>query len=206
MTDGAGAAAGSAPLAPTLIVMALPIEAQGLFAAASIPVLFTGLGKVNAALALMRRLMQYRAAQQPLPLVLNFGTAGSRTLATGELVACDRFVQRDMDVSALGFAVGETPYEQLPAQLAFPPLFTELRAGLCGSGDSFAIGAAATHCDVLDMEAYALAKVCLLEQARFACVKYISDGANHSAASDWHDNLPRAAAAFWGLYQRLPGN
>lgn len=200
---GAARAREGQRLDPTLIVMALEIEAQGLFAAAGVPVLYTGLGKVNAALALMRRLMQYRAAGCALPLVVNFGTAGSRRIATGELVACDRFLQRDMDVSALGFAVGVTPFETLPAELAFPSVFTQLRSGLCGSGDSFETGATATHCDVLDMEAYALAKVCHLEQTRFACVKYITDGADHSAASDWQSNLPRAASAFWRLYQQL---
>lgn len=204
MTESRSAAGADSPrLDPTLIVMALEIEAQGLFAAAGVPVLYTGLGKVNAALALMRRLMQYRAAGRVLPLVVNFGTAGSRSLATGELVACDRFIQRDMDVSALGFPLGTTPFESLPAELVFPAVFQQLRPGLCGSGDSFETGAAATHCDVLDMEAYALAKVCRLEQARFACVKYITDGADHSAASDWHSNLPLAAAAFWRLYQQL---
>jgi adenosylhomocysteine nucleosidase len=46
------------------------------------------------------------------------------------------------------------------------------------------------------MEAYALAKVCHLERARFACAKYITDGADTSAATAWQRNLPRAAAAF----------
>src|SRR5689334_4527072 len=89
-----------------LIVMALPIESQGIFERAAVPVLFTGLGKVNAAMALTRRLAQYRAAGAPLPQVVNFGSAGSRHFQTGQLVACRRFVQRDMDVSALGFALG----------------------------------------------------------------------------------------------------
>lgn len=183
--------------------MALPIEAQGLFEGAGVPVLYTGLGKVNAAMVLMRRLAGYRAAGVPLPLVVNFGTAGSRHFRTGALVGCHRFVQRDMDVSALGFALGHTPFEELPAQLEFPPLFGALPDGLCGSGDSFQTGAAKLHCEVIDMEAYALAKVCHVEQARFGCAKYITDGADHAAADDWQNNLPSAAAGFWGLYRRL---
>jgi len=182
--------------------MALEVEAQGLFARGAVPVLYTGLGKVNAAMSLMRRLIEYRAARQPLPLVFNFGTAGSRRFATGTLVACQRFVQRDMDVSALGFPLGQTPFEALPAQLEFPAVFADVPSGLCGSGDSFETGVAKLHCDVIDMEAYALAKVCHVEGARFACAKYITDGADHAAAGDWQSNLPRAAAAFWQLYQR----
>jgi adenosylhomocysteine nucleosidase len=191
------------PLPPTLVVMALEIEAQGLFARAGVPVLYSGLGKVNAAMSLMRRLMAYRAADRALPRVVNFGTAGSRRFASGTLVACRQFVQRDMDVTALGFALGSTPFEELPAQLQFAPLFEGLPTGLCGSGDSFETGVARLHCEVIDMEAYALAKVCVLEGASFACAKYITDGADHRAAADWHDNLPMAAAAFWGLYQSI---
>jgi hypothetical protein len=38
-----------------LVVMALPLEAQGVFEQAGIAVLYTGVGKVNAAMALTRR-------------------------------------------------------------------------------------------------------------------------------------------------------
>jgi len=186
----------------TLIVMALELESQGLFERAGVPVLYTGLGKVNAALSLMRALRDYRCAAAPLPLVLNFGTAGSHSLSAGSLVACRQFVQRDMDVSGMGYALGVTPFEQVPAQLEFPAVFDELPTALCGSGDSFQTGVAKLHCEVIDMEAYALAKVCQLEGAPFACVKYVTDGADTAAASAWQRNLPRAAAAFWQLYQR----
>ena len=58
------------------------------------------------------------------------------------------------------------------------------------------------HCEVIDMEAYALAKVCHLEGAAFGCAKYVTDGADGSAAEDWQRNLPRAAEVFWQLYER----
>jgi len=183
--------------------MALDLESQGLFEQHGVQVLYTGLGKVNAASALTRRLADYRHAGQAAPWVLNFGTAGSRKFLTGALVACHRFVQRDMDVRALGFDYGVTPYEQIPAELEFAPVFTGLPQGLCGSGDSFATGEHVMHCDVVDMEAYAYAKVCRFEGAEFACAKFITDGADHAAASDWRANLTRAAAAFWQLYASL---
>ena len=99
-------------------------------------------------------------AGQPMPRVVNFGSAGSHKLATGTVVGCHRFVQRDMDVSALGFALGATPYEAVPERLEFELAFTGLPDAVCGSGDSFATGRGGVDCDVLDMEAYALAKVC----------------------------------------------
>jgi len=186
----------------TLIVMALELESQGLFERAGVPVLYTGLGKVNAALSLMRALRDCRGAGEPLPLVLNFGTAGSHTLSAGSLVACRQFVQRDMDVRGIGFPLGVTPFEDLPPMLEFPPVFEQLPQALCGSGDSFETGAAKLHCEVIDMEAYALAKVCRLEGVAFGCAKYVTDGADGAAAEHWQQNLPRAAEAFWQLYQR----
>ena len=100
--------------------MALPLEAQDVFEQAGIPVLYTGVGKVNAAMTLTRALAGYRHAGQPLPRVVNFGSAGSRRLATGTVVACTAFHQRDMDVSGLGFAPGATPYEEIPAVIEIP--------------------------------------------------------------------------------------
>lgn len=186
----------------TLIVMALAMESQGLFEQAGVPVLYTGLGKVNAALGLMRALREYAREGAGPPLVLNFGTAGSHHLPTGSLVGCHRFVQRDMDVSGIGFPRGVTPFEDIPAELSFPVVFGELPQALCGTGDSFETGVARLHCEAIDMEAYALAKVCRLEGAAFGCAKYITDGADGSAADDWQRNLPAAAAAFLGLYER----
>lgn len=188
-----------------LVVIALELEGQGLFEQANVSVLYTGLGKVNAALSLASRLSTLRA-QGALPsLVVNFGTAGSRTFATGSVIACRQFVQRDMDVTGLGFALGETPFEKLPPMLAFPPVFQGLPEGVCGTGDRFETGAAGLACDVIDMEAYALAKACLVEDVPFACAKYISDGADHTAADDWQASLPGAARAFLDLYRALRG-
>jgi len=193
----------SEALPARLIVMALDMESQGLFEQHGVRVLYTGLGKVNAAIALTRQLAAYRYARRTAPLVINFGTAGSRRFDTGTLVGCHRFVQRDMDVRALGFAYGVTPFEEVPAELEFPPVFAHLQQGLCGSGDSFATGESIMHCEVVDMEAYAYAKVCRLEGVDFACAKYVTDGADHSAAGDWSANLAAAAAAFWQLYVSL---
>ena len=176
--------------------MALPAESGGVFEAAEVPVLYCGVGKVNAAIALTRELCRYAHAGEALPLVLNFGTAGSRVLDTGSIVACNEFVQRDMDVRGLGFELGLTPYDAVPPLLQFEPVFVQLPRATCGSGDSFATGdseaAAAVACGALDMEAYALAKVCWLEGEAFACVKYVSDGADTRAAADWPFDLQAA--------------
>ena len=131
-------------LAQTRVVMALPAESDGVFEEAEVPVLYCGVGKVNAAIALTRELCRYIHAGEPLPLVLNFGTAGSRVHASGALLACHEFIQRDMDVRGLGFALGVTPFD---ARAAYPEVrsacLAHLPSATCGSGDSFATGDAA---------------------------------------------------------------
>jgi adenosylhomocysteine nucleosidase len=183
--------------------MALEVESHGLFAERGVPVLYTGLGKVNAAYRLARALTEHRARYGTLPRVVNFGTAGSPTLPAGSVVACRRFVQRDMDVSGLGFPLGTTPFEDVPATLEFEPLFTDLPEAVCGSGDRFETGAPVVPCDVIDMEGYALAKVCHLEGAELGAVKFVTDGADGNAGVDWQANLPRAARAFLQHYEQL---
>jgi adenosylhomocysteine nucleosidase len=187
----------------TLLVIALRAESAGVFEAAGEPVLYCGVGKVNAAMALSRELTRYALQGCDMPLVVNFGSAGSRAIAPGTLVGCHEFVQRDMDVRGLGFALGVTPYDEAPPRLNFDPVFTQLPAALCGSGDSFATAGIDMQCAVVDMEAYALAKVCWCEKARFACAKYVTDGADHTAADDWQRNVHKAAEQFLGLLRSI---
>ena len=186
-----------------IVVIALRVESAGVFEAAGVPVLYCGVGKVNAAIALTKELSRYAQQGEEMPLVVNFGSAGSRCFASGTLVACQEFVQRDMDVSGMGFALGVTPYDEAPSSLLFDPVFTHLPAAVCGSGDSFATADIEVDCTVIDMEAYALAKVCWHENARFACVKYVTDGADHTAAEDWQRNVHVAAEEFLQLFQSL---
>jgi adenosylhomocysteine nucleosidase len=186
-----------------LVVMALRAESQGVFEAAGVPVVYCGVGKVNAAIALTRELARYALDGGTMPLVLNFGSAGSRRHAAGTVVGCHEFVQRDMDVSGLGFALGVTPFDDAPSCLRFEPVFKHLPTAVCGTGDSFATGDVGVDCAVVDMEAYALAKACWRERAAFACAKYVSDGADHTAADDWQSNVHRAADQFLSLYRGI---
>ncbi len=180
----------------TLFVMALKQEAMGLLEPLGADLLYTGIGKVNAAYALTRELTRRRYENRLPTRVVNLGTAGSRCFRTGELIACHQFIQRDMDVTPLGFEHGETPYETTPIMLETLVLFPDLISGICGSGDSFVTAELVMDCQVMDMEAYALAKVCRAENVPFAAVKYITDGADADAAEHWPERLRHAAEAF----------
>ena len=186
-----------------IVVIAVLAESSGTFESANVPYLLCGVGKVNAAIALSNELSRYVHASVPMPLVINFGTAGSRIHTAGSFVECCEFIQRDMDARDIGFALGETPFDTLPAKLTFPLTFGNLPVAVCGTGDSFATGSAEFECGIVDMEAFALAKVCKVFGAAFACVKYVSDGADHSSAVDWQSNVHKAAEEFLRLYNQL---
>jgi adenosylhomocysteine nucleosidase len=186
-----------------LLVMALPQESRGRLEAAGAELLYTGVGKVNAAAGLARRLAEIRASAKPLPLVVNLGTAGSRQVLAHRLVVCNRFAQRDMDVSGLGFAPGVTPFDDAPAIIEFPPMLAHLPQHICSTADSFATHLHAVDGDVVDMEAFALARVCLAEGARFTCVKYVTDGADADSAAHWEAALDSASMAFERVYREL---
>jgi adenosylhomocysteine nucleosidase len=184
------------PKSKPLIIVAIKEESNGYLENHGLDVLYTGLGKVNAAYRLTKELL-LRAQNNTLPsIIINFGTAGSRLYKQGQLVACSTFVQRDMDVSGLGFPIGETPFEHHPSTISHRPIKTGLSTGLCGTGDSFEIEIPKVKCDVVDMEAYALAKVCYFENIHFISIKYISDGSDESASQDWNQNINSGAILF----------
>jgi adenosylhomocysteine nucleosidase len=188
-----------------LVVMALPLESGGALESLGVPVLYTGVGKLNAAYALTRQLTR-RAAQNggDLGLVLNLGTAGSSVFPADTLVECTRFLQRDMDASPLGFEVGETPYDEYPPVLEHDAMFPPLTQASCGSGDDFCVAYDPRAFQVVDMEAYALAKVCRMEGVPFACVKYITDGAqDHAAAGEWHQTSRSAGARLAEFFRSI---
>lgn len=187
-----------------LIVMALQSEGQSVPEALGYDVLYCGVGKVNATHALTKALCEAKTRGDNYPYVLNLGSAGSPRFATGSLVAARQFLQRDMDATGLGFVHAETPFDTLPRLLSFPEQFANLPHGLCSSGDSFLQTACPVQGEIIDMEAYALAKVCTLEAISFACAKYITDGADGAAHTDWQENLKHAAEAFSALLKDLP--
>jgi adenosylhomocysteine nucleosidase len=175
-----------------MIVFALESEAQGLFD--SFNVVYCGVGKVNAAYRFTRRLAQWQHERGSLPkLVLNMGSAGSTVFNAGQVVNCTKFVQRDFDVTALGHEAYVTPYEGIPAALEHGIRYEGFAEGICGTGDNFVTDASVHPWNLVDMEAFALAKICHFEKIPFGCLKYITDGADGHAATSWEAGLADTA-------------
>lgn len=169
-----------------IIVTALEDEAQGLEKFA--PVIHTGIGKVNACIKLYEAILKY----QP-ELVINYGTAGAISDLAG-LHKIQHFVQADMDVRGLNFPRGITPLtnEELPSKQGI----------VLGTSDSFITNAnkqlkgLAIDIDLVDMEAYALNKVCQHHKVKFESYKFISDNANEDAGSDWTSSVKNGTQLF----------
>ena len=184
-----------------LIVCALRKETQGQLTdwlgGNDWPIIYTGVGKVNATYILTTHFGKY-GSYIPYDLVINYGTAGSRKIKKKTLVDCTKFVQRDMDVTGLGFMRGETPFEsELPLMLETKSPFNPIgRNATCGTGDCFVEDKTNYYGEVVDMEAYALAKICYLRKVPFVSFKYITDGADEQAHEDWEANLADGIEVF----------
>ncbi len=169
-----------------IIVAALADEVRALERFA--PVIITGVGKVNAAIGLYQAIVKHRPE-----LVINYGTAGAVTDLLG-LHRIEDFVQLDMDVRALGFARGITPFsdETLP----------EKQGLLLGTGDSFVTDVSkqleglSIQVDLVDMEGYALNKVCQHHGVVFESYKFVSDSADEAAAEDWSNSVKDGTHVF----------
>ena len=144
-----------------------------------------GVGKINAAYNSLKLIQIHKPK-----IVINYGTAGAINTKLKGIVECTKFYQRDMDVRGLDFKLGETPFDKVKEIIISDSGYS------CGTGDSFVNQKIEMEVDVVDMEAYAIAKVCMLENIEFKCFKYISDNADENASNDWNTNLALGAEAF----------
>ena len=153
---------------------------------------YCGVGKINATYKALEIISKYEPK-----LIINFGTAGSLRKNLFGLHEVSHFFQRDMDARALGFKIGVTPFEERSV-IDFG------RTGLsCSSGDNFVSSPPELKTDLVDMEAYAIAKVCVLKNVQFMCFKYVSDNADESASKNWKANASLGATAFKDMVKNL---
>tara|TARA_B100000963_G_scaffold361763_1_gene399358 strand:- start:3029 stop:3589 length:561 start_codon:yes stop_codon:yes gene_type:complete len=155
-------------------------------------VFFTGVGKVNAGITAGKLIEKY----QP-KVVWNFGTAGGISVSSG-IHEMKNFVQRDMLCSELGFGIGQTPFES-DGIISFGDPIDDM---CCSSGDNFVSGDAdlGIIADVVEMEAYAIAKACKLANVDFKCYKYVSDQADENASKDWHETVADGEQFYMNTY------
>ena len=147
---------------------------------------YTGVGKINATYNLTKIINKFHPTE-----VINFGTAGAINKELNGIIECSKFYRRDMDVSTLmNLEIGQTPFDNINEIIYSESGYS------CGTGDNFVTGKIPFKVDLVDMEAYALAKVCKLENINFRCFKFISDNADEKANNDWIKNCEKGAKLF----------
>ena len=168
-----------------LIVAAFEEEAR--FLDNDLPVLITGLGKVNAALSLTRALTT--AAEEP-SVILNVGTAGALRDGLTGLHVVRRVIQHDLDTDLLRSLTDQT--FGAPLDLAEPD------GVVLATGDAFIADDAtrtrlAARADLVDMEGYALVTVADELGIPIRLVKYVSDNADEESTGTWRHAVNYAA-------------
>lgn len=166
-----------------LIVAALPQESQGRFEQLNYPVLYTGVGKINATYTLTSVLSKFPPNKPKV--ILNLGTAGSFQHKPKQVIQISHVYQADMLCEPLASKYC-TPYEDNSFYIQLKFYSSQLLSGSCGTSDRFITTKENFFWDVFDMEAYALAKVCNNFMIPFISLKAVSDSGKKS---DWKENL-----------------
>ena len=157
----------------------------------------TGIGKINATMAIMSAIHKYDP-----DTIINFGTAGSlNPVFSKGLFRVAKVAQRDMDIRALGLELGQAAIRE-PIWYILDDV--ETRPTLT-SGDQFVSKRPEMESDLVDMEAAAYAKVCNQYRIMLDIYKFVSDNADGEAAGTWEENCHKGAALFMAELVRRDG-
>ncbi len=174
-----------------LCVMACHAE-YGPCLQAKIDPLMLGIGPVEASVSLTAELSR-RSYDDSLPrLVVNLGSAGSRTLPEKEVFQVTAVSYRDMDVSLLGYEKGCTPLLDLPASVKLPYRIPGIDGATLSTGASIVSGEAynAIDAEMVDMETFAVLRACQKFGVPLIGLRGISDGVKElGQLSDWEQYL-----------------
>ena len=168
-----------------LLVVALEEEAAHLHVS-DLPVLVTGAGKVNAAVALASTLGSASPSE-----VINLGTAGGLRPGITGTHLITTVTQHDLDDAAL-FALTGLHFGE--------PVHLATEGKVLTTGDDFIADDErrrflAEHADLVDMEGYAVARVCQALSVPVRLVKQVSDSADSSAERSWRQTVDECAEA-----------
>ena len=166
-----------------LLVVALEEEAAHLHIS-DLPILITGAGKVNAAVSLATTLATASPSE-----VINLGTAGALRPGIQGTHLITTVTQHDLDDAAL-FALTGLHFSE--------PIHLAHEGAVLTTGDAFIADESrraelAAHADLVDMEGYAIARVCQVLNFPVRLVKQVSDQADGSAGKSWGATVDECA-------------
>ncbi len=180
----------------TIIITALAGELDASLLPNGIKVFYSGIGKLNAAIATFKAIAQGRPSR-----ILNFGTVGAVAPHAKGLLEIQRVVQRDMIAEPLA-PRGQVPFCTRPHEyLSGSGQFT------CGTGDSFVMAKdpwfAANNVDVVDMELFAIAAVAHEHNIAWRSFKYVTDHTNEDSGKDWQQKVRHGESLFIDLLKEV---
>ena len=189
------------------VVSGIPFSV-GTLSGRSVVLARCGIGKVNAAVCTQIMLSVFGVNE-----VINTGVAGAvaKGIKQNDIVIAERFVQHDVDTSAIGDPVG---FVSTVNRIYFETdsgITSRLKAAI-GSKARTHLGTVATgdqfiadkktgkkiherfNASACDMEGCAIAQVCALADIPFGAVRCISDSADEKAHMDYPEFAAKAAA------------
>ncbi len=172
-----------------VVVVALEDELHPNNISSHIPVIYSGIGKVNASIATFKAIKEYNPH-----LIINFGTVGKITPNLSGLIQIGSVIQRDMIAEPLA-PRGSVPFSNKPNK------FVSISNGLiCGTGDSFVTQQddwlIQNGVDVVDMELFAIASVAHEHKIDWVSYKFISDDANEFSYQEWSKQVHQGQKLF----------
>ncbi len=174
-----------------LLVVALEEEATHLHVS-GLPILVTGVGKVNAAMAVAQTLSQHSPRA-----VVNIGTAGALHDGLAGTHVIGRVIQHDLDGAAIHALTGIH---------ASPALDVAAEGLTLATGDVFVSDPStrarlAELAHLVDMEGYAVARAASAALIPVTLVKQVSDTADDRAGRSWKESV-EACAVELGIWVR----
>lgn len=173
----------------TAFIIALPDEVHHAEELHGIPVFYSGVGKINAAL---------RAAEvihKGFTDIINIGSCGSVKHKLGEIIPVGKVLQ-DIDGRPLS-EYGHTPFEEdshtivldaaLPHSCFSTDYFYDHKQHAKYSPEYHAM---INSCSVFDMELFAIAKTCKRNGAKLRAFKWVSDDGDFE---HWQQNCRMSA-------------
>lgn len=166
----------------------------------------TGVGPVEAGVAMGSMLARLQAAGGLPELVVSLGSAGSRSLEQTGIYQVASVSYRDMDASALGFEKGATPLLDMPVTIPLALRIPGIEEATLSTGGAVVSGAAydGIEADMVDMETFAILRACQLFGLPLIGLRGISDGAAElSRVDDWTEYLHVIDEKLAGAVDRL---
>jgi adenosylhomocysteine nucleosidase len=159
---------------------------------ARIAPLMTGVGPIEAALAVGVALAEAKAAGTLPDVMVSLGSAGSRRCRLGELYQVASVAWRDIDASLLGFVRGVTPFVDHPVCVTLATPIKGMPVATLSTGADVVGGAGydAIDADMVDMETFAVWRACQRFGVALVGLRGISDGPGELAGIEgWTELL-----------------